>query len=69
MPVMERTKIALPPETLNRSEPFSGNRVRVVSDNAVVSKNGVIYYPFSSEKEVSEWIDNVVSEWWDDETV
>jgi hypothetical protein len=69
MPVMERTGIKLPTEVLNRSEPFSGNRVRVASDNAVVSKGGVIYYPFSSEKEVSEWIDNVVPEWWDDETV
>jgi hypothetical protein len=63
MPVMERTEAVLPPEAMNRSE---RNRVRGVPDNAVVSKGGVIYYPFSSEKKVSEWIDNVVAEWWDD---
>jgi hypothetical protein len=34
-----------------------------------ISKNGVIYYPFISEKETIDWIDNAVSEWWDDETI
>jgi hypothetical protein len=34
-----------------------------------ISKNGVIYYPFTSEKETIDWIDNAVSEWWDDETI
>jgi hypothetical protein len=34
-----------------------------------ISKNGVIYYPFISEEETIDWIDNAVSEWWDDETI
>jgi len=33
------------------------------------SKNGVVYYPFISEKETIDWIDNAISEWWDDETI
>jgi len=34
-----------------------------------ISKNGIIYYPFISEKETIDWIDNAVSQWWDDETI
>ncbi|MDR1813164.1 MAG: hypothetical protein LBQ87_10100 [Candidatus Fibromonas sp.] len=34
-----------------------------------VSRNGVVYFPFKEEKETIDWIDNVVSEWWDDETI
>jgi hypothetical protein len=34
-----------------------------------ISKNGIVYYPFISEKETIDWIDNAVSEWWDDETI
>ena len=69
MPVMEKREMVLPPKAASRPEPFSRNKVRTAPDDAVVSKGGVVYYPFSSEEEVCEWIDNVVSEWWDDETV
>jgi hypothetical protein len=31
-----------------------------------ISKNGIVYYPFISEKEIIDWIDNAISEWWDD---
>ncbi|MDR2594408.1 MAG: hypothetical protein LBC87_06535 [Fibromonadaceae bacterium] len=34
-----------------------------------ISKNGIVYYPFISEKETIDWIDNAVSQWWDDETI
>ena len=69
MPVMEKWETALPPKAANRPESFSRNMPRSAPNDAVVSKGGVTYYPFASEEEVSEWIDNVVSEWWDDETV
>jgi len=36
---------------------------------ANLSKNGVVYFPFNDENETIDWIDNVVSEWWDDETI
>jgi len=34
-----------------------------------ISKNGIVYYPFISEKETIDWIDSTVSQWWDDETI
>ncbi|MCL2100548.1 MAG: hypothetical protein FWH22_02405 [Fibromonadales bacterium] len=34
-----------------------------------VSRNGVVYFPFASDKETVDWIEDVVSEWWDDETI
>jgi hypothetical protein len=34
-----------------------------------VSKNGVVYFPFNEEKETIDWIDDMVSQWWDDETL
>jgi len=34
-----------------------------------ISRNGIVYYPFVSEKETIDWIDNAISEWWDDETI
>jgi len=36
---------------------------------ANISKNGVVYFPFNNENETIDWISNVVSEWWDDETI
>jgi hypothetical protein len=50
-------------------ESFRGKKVRIVPDNAVMSKGGVAYYPFTSEEETNEWLDEVVSEWWNDETI
>jgi len=48
----------------------TGTRIsEVVYSEANLSKNGVIYFPFKEEKETIDWIDNVVSEWWDDETI
>jgi len=41
----------------------------VVYSEANLSKNGVVYFPFKNENETIEWIDDVVSEWWDDETI
>ncbi|MDR2581246.1 MAG: hypothetical protein LBC85_09675 [Fibromonadaceae bacterium] len=34
-----------------------------------VSRNGVVYFPFSSEKETVDWLEDVASEWWDDEAI
>ena len=34
-----------------------------------ISRNGIVYYPFISEKETIDWINNAVSQWWDDETI
>ena len=47
------------------------NKAIYVSDLAEqnISKNGIVYYPFISEKETIDWIDNAVSQWWDDETI
>ena len=40
-----------------------------VYSEANVSENGVVYFPFNEEKETIEWIDDMVSQWWDDETI
>jgi len=40
-----------------------------VYSEANLSENGIVYFPFKEEKETIDWIDNVVSEWWDDETI
>jgi len=69
MPVMEKERIVLPRKAINASYSISGKKGRAAPDNAVVSKGGVIYYPFTSDEEAGEWMDNVISEWWDDETV
>jgi len=34
-----------------------------------VSRNGVVYFPFETEKETVDWMEDVVSEWWNDETI
>jgi hypothetical protein len=34
-----------------------------------ISKNDVIYFPFETEKETVDWMEDVVSQWWDDETI
>ena len=34
-----------------------------------VSRNGVVYFPFKEEKETIDWIDDMVGQWWDDETI
>ena len=34
-----------------------------------ISKNGVVYFPFNEEKETIDWIDEMVVQWWDDETI
>ena len=34
-----------------------------------VSKNGIVYFPFIEEKETIDWIDDMVGQWWDDETI
>jgi len=48
----------------------AGARISEVAySEANLSKNGVVYFPFTEEQETIDWIDNVVSEWWDDETL
>jgi len=42
---------------------------KAVHSEANVSKNGVVYFPFNEEKETIDWIDDMVSQWWDDETI
>jgi hypothetical protein len=34
-----------------------------------VSKNGVAYFPFNEEKETIDWVDDMVGQWWDDQTI
>ena len=48
---------------------YRGQRIRFIPFDASVSKNDVVYFPFQTEKEVDDWIECAVSEWWDDETV
>jgi hypothetical protein len=48
---------------------FRGQKIQFVPISANVSKNNVVYFPFESEKEADDWIEQSVSEWWDDETV
>jgi|GEM_PF-2147868 len=48
---------------------FRGQKLQFVPLNADVSKNGVVYFPFETEKEADDWIENVVGEWWEDETI
>jgi len=42
---------------------------QAIFSEANLSKNGVVYFPFTEEQETIDWIDNVISEWWDDETI
>jgi len=42
---------------------------KAIYSEANISKNGVVYFPFTEEQETIDWIDNVISEWWDDETI
>jgi len=42
---------------------------KAACSEADLSKNGVVYFSFNDENETIDWIDNVVSEWWDDETI
>ena len=53
--IMEQSTI----ETIVKSAEALGN----------VSREGVVYFPFETEKETVDWIEDVISEWWDDETV
>jgi len=34
-----------------------------------VSENKVVYFPFETEEETADWMEYLVSEWWDDETI
>jgi len=34
-----------------------------------VSENRIVYFPFETEKETIDWMEDVVSEWWDEETI
>jgi len=40
---------------------------KVAYSEVNLSKNGVVYFPFNNENETIDWIENVVSEWWDDQ--
>jgi hypothetical protein len=50
-------------------EAFRGAKLQLVAPGAHISQNGVVYYPFLSEGEALDWIEDVVINWWDDETV
>jgi hypothetical protein len=50
-------------------EAFRGAKIQLIGPGASIARNGVVYYPFTSEEEVLDWIDAVSSEWWNDETV
>jgi len=54
----------------NKANLVTNNRIsKPAYSEANLSKNGVVYFPFNDENETIDWIDNVVSEWWDDETL
>ena len=38
----------------------------IVLPFATVSRNGVAYFPFKTEKETMDWMENATSEWWDE---
>ena len=45
---------------------FRGQKIQIVPFYTENSNNCV---PFETEKEMLNWMENAVSEWWDDETV
>jgi len=51
---------------LKKSDCCVKDSKNVVYSEANLSKNGVVDFPFKEEKETIDWIDNVVSEWWDE---
>jgi len=48
---------------------FRGQNLQFVPLQANISRNDVVYFPFESEKEASDWTESAVGEWWDDETI
>jgi hypothetical protein len=50
-------------------ESFRGTKIQIIGPGAHISQNGVVYYPFQSEKETLDWIESVSARWWDDEAV
>jgi hypothetical protein len=50
-------------------EAFRGAKIQLIGPGAHISKGGVVYYPFQSDAEVSEWTDAATSAWWNDETI
>jgi len=54
---------------VEKADYYVKDSVPVTYSEANVSKNGVVYFPFNEEKETIDWIDDMVSQWWDDETI
>ena len=48
---------------------FRGQKLQFVPCEANVSKNNVAYFPFETENEANDWVENIACEWWDDETI
>jgi len=54
---------------VEKADSYVMDSEKAVYLEANVSKNGVAYFPFNEEKETIDWIDDMVSQWWDDETI
>jgi hypothetical protein len=54
---------------MKKSDCYVKDSKKIVYSEANISKNGVVYFPFKEEKETIDWIDDVVCQWWDDETI
>ena len=54
---------------MEKADYYVKDSEEAVYSEANVSKNGVVYFPFNEEKETIDWIDDMVSQWWDDETI
>jgi len=56
-------------ENMEKADYFIEDSEKVGYSEANVSKKGVVYFPFNEEKETIDWIDEMVGQWWDDETI
>ena len=54
---------------MEKTDYYVKNSEKDVYSEVNVSKNGVVYFPFNGEKETIDWIDDMVGQWWDDETI
>jgi len=56
-------------ENMEKADYYVMDSEKDVYSEANISKNGVVYFPFIEEKETIDWIDDMVGQWWDDETI
>jgi len=56
-------------ENMEKADYYVEDSEKVSYSEVNISKNGVVYFPFNEEKETIDWIDEMVGQWWDDETI